>query len=149
MYDMNITTKVSVSTKEVACRLAEDMSISVSEFSRIAIEEHVRNMLKAILIERGFDDVNALSLMDCMSSDGNDGIVVDDVVLAYRSVGGRVRDATRDEVEDALASVDIVVTDKESRDVKMFQNGKEIIDGENDMLMVARFDRELGVMVIA
>ena len=149
MYDKNITTKVRLGTKDAASRLADDEGITLSEFARLGIEEYVRNTLRTVLIERGFDEVNALSLLDCMGSDDVRGINdVGDISLAYRAVDGHVRGATMEEIEDALADVKVIVRSRESGDTVTMQNGKEIID-DNQVLIVAGWDKKLGVMVIA
>lgn len=148
MYTKNITAKVSVVTKDIACRIADDMGITVSEFSRIAIDEYVRSTLKSALVDRGFDNVNALSLLDCMGSDDAIGVVAEDIILAYRAVDGHVVEATSGEVERALSDVRVVVESMERGDVITIQNGKEI-SIDNPLLIVAGYDKDLGVMVIA
>ena len=149
MYTKNITAKVSVVTKDIVCRLADDMGITISEFSRIAIEKYVVSTLKSILVERGFDEENALSLLECMNGDRVvDVSIADDIILAYRAFDGHVVEATRDDIERALADVEVIVASRKRGDVVTMQNGKAI-SGDNPLLIVAGYDKDLGVMVIA
>lgn len=149
MYTENITTKVRIGTKEIAAKLAKDDGITLSEFVRLAVEDRVANIVKSVLIDRGFDEVMALSLLDCMGSDDvRDINGIWDITLAYRAYEGHVVEATIDDVERALSDVNVIIESRERGDVVTMQNGKEISD-DNPLLIVAGYDKELGVLVIA
>ena len=145
-YTVTITAKISSSTSEIVGRLVKEIGSTSSEFVRIAIEEHVKDVLRTLLVDR-FDEDNALSLIECMSRDSLDGVGVSDVVLGYRISGGCIVEATRGDIEDALSSV-CITNDKDTGGVVVMQNGKVVIN-ESDVLRVVQWDKKLGVLVIA